>query len=226
MTTKDVRKLNMIRTVEALCNDNADIVNSNAAFANVTATLSANIASIIGTAGAQGKVITGITTDKNIDKDAITQAATDMAGIVFAYASSSNNNTLKEAVDFSYSDINRLQGDLLVTTAKNIYHAANNNLAALFSSGITDVSQAAFNNKIDAYSKSLPAHRTATSERGTQTGNLDQLMRDTINLLKEQMDKLVVVFKDLYPDFVSSYFKARIVIDAPSHPGKGEEPAK
>lgn len=224
MITKDLKRLNMLRSVEELCNANENIVSSNPAFVVAKGMLGTYIADILVTASAQGKVITGITTDKNVAKNHLVQAAADIAGLVFAYASAINNNTLKEAVDFSYTDIDKLKSDMLVATVINIYDATKVHLAVLANVGVSAAQLAELKAKTEIYSKSLPTNRTATSERSTQTDNLGVLIRDAVIIVKEQMDKLVVSFKALNPDFVSSYFNARIVIDEPSHLQKMEVP--
>ncbi len=225
MKTRDVEKLTMFRTTEGVCEDNKEIVSTNLAFSAANTSFSNKIAEIISAAKAQGKVITGITTDKNVDKDDLVQAATNIAGLVFGYASGVKNFTLKEAVNYSYSDIDKLKGDLLVTKAQDIYDSANKNLSVLGYAGVTVDSLAAYKTKIEKYSKSLPSSRTAIAEKSTHTENVEDLVREANLILTEQMDKFIVNFNETYPAFVALYWSARIVINLGGGHKKQDPPA-
>jgi hypothetical protein len=226
MNSRDLDKLTMFRTTQDVCEKYNDIVVTNAAFNAANASFSKKIEEIISAAKAQGKVITGITTDKNVDKDDLVQAAADIAGLVFGYASGANNFTLKEAVDFSFSYIEKLRGDLLVTKAQDIYDSANENLSVLGDTGITVDSLAAYKVKIDKYTKSLPSSRTAISTKSTHTANLEELVREATSILTDQMDKYIVNFNESYPAFVALYWSARIVINLSGGHKKQDTPAK
>ena len=213
MTSRNEAKLNMYRTIKQLCDDNATTVALNAAFLAAFNIYKAKLSTLITTVTSESLVIKGIAIDKAVFKKNLCQSTADIAAIIFAYASFINNNTLKQSINFSYSELFRIKDDLLAPTCQNIFNAANTNSAALVSYGITAPMLTAFQASITDYSIAVPKPRTAKSVRATYTKNIGIAMKDIDLILKEQMDKLVVAFKPNKPDFLNSYKTARIIID-------------
>ncbi len=216
MTSKEGSKLNMFRTAIQLCDNNAVIIAANPAFLRSLNALKANNNSLTATLTAESQVISGITEDKTVAKNNLVQQATDVAGIVYAYAAGSNNNTLAKQVDYSASDFRKIKDEKLAPTLQNIHDIANANVAALADFGVTPAMLTAFQTAISDYSSSVPGPRTARSVKSTYTSNIKQLLKEGDNILKTQMDKLLVTFKATNPDFVTSYKNAQKIIDASS----------
>ena len=209
-------KLKMYRATEIYCDDNAAIINSNVAFLAAYNNFKANIESIITTAQADGVPTTGITADKMNSKQKLCRMTAETAGVIYAYAVTVGDNTLKMAVDFPISDLTRMREDSLAARCQNIHDAGVANLAALADYGIM---QAALDNlqaQIDAYSADTPKTRAAISQRKTTTGNLAALFDETDTLLRDRMDRLVQTFKAAYPDFVQTYEATRRTIKPPT----------
>ena len=213
MTSRNEAKLNMYRTVKQLCDDNATTVALNPAFLAAFNIFKAKLSTLITTVTSESQVIKGVAIDKTLSKKNLCQTTTDIAAVVYAYASAINNNTLKQSVNFAYTDLFKIKDDLLAPTCQNIYGAANTNSAALVSYGITAPMLTAFQAVITDYSTAVPKPRTAKSVKATFTKNIGIAIKDIDLLLKDQMDKLVVTFKPTKPDFLNSYKTARIIID-------------
>jgi hypothetical protein len=156
-------------------------------------------------------VITGVAQDKGLEKINLCKMAVNYGGLVFAFASKAKNNTLKQSVNYSYSDLHRLKDDLLVPVVNNIYQALANNAAALQSYGITDPLLQAFKAGIERYNDTVPKPRGAQSERITTAGNIKQLIKEIDALLKNELDKLVVAIETDNPDFVATYKNCRFI---------------
>jgi len=63
--------------------------------------------------------------------------------------------------------------------------------------------------------------RTATAERMAQTESLPGLIRDASGILRNQIDRLVNLFRRSNADFVAGYRGARVIVDrAASHATK------
>ena len=101
MNSRQEAKLNMYRTVQLQCNNNSAITATNPAFTAAFAVFTAHISNIISTVSSWTQVITGVAIDKTVAKKNLSQSATDIAALVFAYASSINNNTLKQQVNYA-----------------------------------------------------------------------------------------------------------------------------
>jgi len=204
----------MYRTVQMICDDNSSTFSTNPAFVTAFKSYVTNITNIINTATSESQAISGITIDKSNAKKKLCQTASEIAGIVFAFATNTKNISLREVVNYSYSDLFKIKDDLLAPTVKNIFDAANENLTKLDSYGISTATLDSFKSTIDDYSGAVPKPRSAVSLKSTYSKNLRMLIKQTDDLLKSELDKLVISFKAYAPDFVSTYKNARIIIDA------------
>jgi hypothetical protein len=213
MTAKFESKLNMYRSVLALCDDNNAIISINREFLNNIANLRSIVTAIISTASLEGQINTGIAIDKKEGKKELCKNGADIASIVYAYASTIGNNTLKQSVNYSYSNLLKLRDDLLCPIIRNIYNVADTNKTELEAYGITGSILTTLQLLTDTYSNAVPKPTTAKAIKRTYTSNLKQLEKDADDILKNRMDKLITTFKKANPDFVSNYKNVRLIID-------------
>jgi hypothetical protein len=213
MTARTEAKLNMYRATVQICDENASITSSNVAFTKKLNAIKANIAALLNTTQLESMAITGVSLDKTELKKTLCSTATGIAAIVFAFATDTGDNTLRESVRFAYSDLYRLKDDLLAPTALVIFDAANTNVAALADYGITAATLTSFASTIDAYSAAVPNPKTAISKKKTYTANISALTKAIDKQFKEGLDKLITTYKTTNPDFISNYTNARVIID-------------
>ena len=213
MNTKQEAKLNMYRATEKHCDDNAAIIALTPAFQTAFNNFKAKIAAITTTTQQKDVALTGITVDKSSSKQTLAQIAVEIAGIVYAFASTTANNTLKQEVNFSLTTLLKTKADQLAPRCQNIHDKASANLAALADYGITPALLTNLQTAITNYAAEAPKPRTATSQRMTMNANLRNLFKEADAILRDQMDKLVVTFKTANPDFVQTYESNRIIID-------------
>jgi hypothetical protein len=206
-------KLKMYRATEKHCDDNASIIASLPAFQTALARFKAKIANILSTTQQKDVVLTGITTDKSNSKQMLCQIASDIANLVFAYADTNNNNTLKQEVNYNYTKLIKTREDQLAPRCQNIHDKALANIQNLEDFGIESHKLTNLQDAINNYQENSPKTRTATSNRKTLNANLSQLFKETDSILKNQMDKLVVAFRNNNPNFVATYETNRIIID-------------
>ena len=213
MNATQESKLNMYRATQKHCNDNAAIVATVPAFATTLTAFNSKVSAIISTAQQEDLVTKGITVDKSVAKKTLCQLATDIAAPIFAFASASSNNTLKQEVNFSFSDLLKTKDDILAPRCQNIKDLGTANLAALAPYGLTAASLTALQTTIDGYQVKVPTPRNSAAQKKTIRENLKKLIKEADTVLKEQMDKTVVGFKAAHPDFVSTYKANRVIID-------------
>lgn len=216
MTGRQESKLNMYHAVINHADDNTTIVTTILAFSTAYTSFKAIVSSLDATVQLEAQVITGIATDKKTMKQTLCQQAADIAAVVYAYATTTNNNELAEEVNFSVSDLIRLRDDQTAPTCKNIHDAANDNLAALATYGITAGMLTTFNTLITDYTSKVPATRNTVALRKTYAASIKTLFKDADNILKKVLDKLAVQFKAANLEFHDTYFNNRIIIDAPT----------
>jgi hypothetical protein len=208
-------KLKMFRATENYCSENAAIIAENIAFQTAFTEFKAKITSIVSTIQTDGVPLTGIAIDKNMMKQTLCERTSEIAGIVYAYAVTIGNHTLKAEVDCPVSSLTRLREDALAPRCQSIHDIAKLNLAELADYGVTLPMLAALQEAITKYSAESPKPRTAIAERKTTTARLAELFDETDAILKDRMDKLVVAFKAEHPDFVRTYEATRRIIKPP-----------
>ena len=158
----------------------------------------------------------GIAVDKKTLRSQLCTTATDLAALVFAYANKTKNQTLKQQVNYSVSDFKRIKDEMLAPACQNILTAANSNLAALADYGVTNLMLAALQTAIDDYSNASPSPQAAKATKKTENANMKETIKLADDVLKNEMDKLVVNFKGANPNFVDTYFNVRVIVDPKS----------
>ncbi len=213
MNAKQESKLNMYRATQKHCDDNPAIVATVPAFATTLTAFNTKLSAIISTAQQEDLVTKGITVDKLVAKKTLCQLATDVAAPIFAFASANADNTLKQEVNFSFSDLFKTKDDVLAPRCQNINDLGTANLAAMAPYGLTAASLTALQTTINGYQAKVPTPRNSAAQKKTIRENLKKLFTEADAVLKDQMDKTVVGFKTANPDFVSTYKANRVIID-------------
>lgn len=216
MTRRQEAKFKMYRVIEAWCDNNVAITSLNAAFTVALGDFKVKIVAIDAMAQQREVPITGIAVDKSSSKQQMCEAAADTAALVYAFAATRGDATLKAEVNFSVSELMRMRESSLAERCQAIHDTGAANLAALNDYGVTAAKLTALQTLIDAFTAETPKPRTAIAERKTETANLVALFKDADQILEERMDKLVVAFKAADPDFVSTYDAARRVTNPPT----------
>jgi hypothetical protein len=215
---KQEAKLNMYHVVIVRCDDNITIVDLNIAFKNAFGDFKAIVAEIDAAAQQAAVVITGIAADKSVSAVNLREKAAKTAGLIYAYAAKTGNNELKQAVNFSKTDLKNLKDAELAPVCQTIHDSGQANLAALADYGVTTAKLAALQADIDAYTAQIAKPRSAIVDRKTTKAGLKEKFSRADAVLKEQMDRLIDDFAEDHPEFVAQYKNARIIVDAKSKP--------
>ena len=212
MTKTNLSRLNMFTAVITYCNNNSATVATVQSFQTALTSLIAIVNQIHDTLQMQDNVITGIATDKRAMRAALCKQAANLGGVISAFATSTNNNELKEQVNFPVSELSRLKDEVLVARCSNIYNALNANVTALANSGITAATATTFQTAIDAYNAKIATPRNAVSLRSAHAKSLTQLFREANGILRMQMDKLAIQFIPTAANFYTAYKNNRVIV--------------
>ena len=213
MYARSEAKLNMYHSTQKHCADHPDVVASVPAFAKTFDSFNANISAIMALSQQEDLATKGITLDKATAKNLLCQLAADIAAPIFAFASATGNNKLKQEVKFTAAGLLRTKDDVLGPRCQNIKDKGTENVTALKPWGITDTSLEALQTAIDGYLAKTPTPRNSTAEKKTIRNNIKKLFAETDLLLKDQLDKIVVGVQISSPDFYATYKENRIIID-------------
>lgn len=209
-------KLSMYNAVLTHIEANPAITATVPAFATVATTLRTLYNNIVDAAQQEAQIIAGVSINKAETKINLCTEAASIAAAVYAWATSQSNYELKEQMNYSVSRLQQTKDELLVPVCNNIFSSANTNAAALAPYGITAARVTAFQTLIDEYVSVIPAPRNAASNRSAVRTTLINLFNEGDEIMKLQMDKLSVQFKNSNAAFYNAYKNNRVIINAAS----------
>ena len=224
MTTKQLNKLTTALAVEGICDANTVIIATIPAFASSYADVQSHVTNIQTLWQAQAQNTAGIAADKRQAREAMCRATVPVAGAVHAYATKTKNNTLAQAVDYSFRDLMAGRGVASAELCQNVYDAANTNLASLADYGVTAAKLALVQAAVGAYNLFITKPRETRAQHKTTTGNIQtefDLLGEALGIL----DDLIAQFAPDNQKFVDDYHNARTVVDtAASHASPAPAP--
>jgi len=213
MNANQKAKVNMVKTVVEYCDENAAIIAAVAAFVSALSQVKAKLALLDENEQLNAVSITGIAADKNDRRKTMTSFGFDVSEMLYAYASSTDNKTLKAEVDYPMSAFTRMRDSEIAVVCRTIHDRGVENVNTAKDFGINTDLLADFLTAIEAYEASLTKPRTAIGKRKTHKANIAELIREIDEILTNQMDKMMSKFRTTHPDFYETYFNLREIID-------------
>jgi len=152
--------------------------------------------------------------DKTQLRKTLCEQAATVAAAVFSFAAASNNNQLKEEVNYPISELTRQRDEMLVPICNNISAAATANIASLTTYGVTATTTGDLEDAIEDYAAIVALPRNAVTQRSAYTEAIRNLFKEADAIVKLQMDKLALQFKTANLQFYNTYKNNRIILDA------------
>ena len=207
-------KLSMYLAIKTVLMDNDSIWTGFPAFVSAVVDFGEKLEGIILAVERQETAITGVRSDKLVAQELMITSALAVSGSVFAYASATNNQTLKEAVNYSYSSLRYVRDTISAERCKIIHSQALAEVANLADYGITAATLTELDELIDSFADLLPAPRVAITSRKGATSGLVDLIKDIDLILNERLDMLMPQFKESNLEFYKHYFDSRLIAGA------------
>lgn len=196
-----------------LCDESSAIVALVPAFQTALTALKAKIAEIDETEEQSSLSIAGISADKKNFKEAACTNTVDIAGMVYAYAVATTNQTLKQEVKLSPTKLRRTGDAAFAPFCQAVHDRAFEHKTALADYGVTDELLLNLQKSINDFASAAPKPRTAIGKRKTRRTSLIQLFRELDEILNERMDALMGKFRTSHPEFYQTYFNLREIVD-------------
>ena len=188
-------------------------------FPKVTASISAINSNVAG----QSANIKGVAQNKTNLRANLNQLTLNNLTIARAWAIADNNAVLAEEFRVSESGLEKVKDDTIASYCTHRYDLVNANLAAMADYGLTPVLMTTWQDAISDYEAAVSTPREAINVRSTHTDNLKTIFDETLKLLKENIDPVMLIFKTSVPKLYQEYTKARIVIDRKGPGGGGTD---
>jgi hypothetical protein len=171
----------------------------------------------------QERRTTGSAADKQKEEDEMIAKTIEVASAVYAYASITNNNTLKDKIDYSPTALKRSRDTILRDIWQVIHDEAIGVGNSLADYGVDANDLAQLQKEIDDYAALLTAPRTAITTRVRVTAELEEKFKEGDEILHNQMDKLVETLKEREKRFYREYNRARLIIKLGSRRGGDDD---
>jgi len=206
-------KLEMFESVAAVLDKNKTAVDTLPALAEAKGEFSSLITRIIKTDNDYGTATVGKVAVKNSIESELIDALLPLKGALASLARKTKNAELSLLVKFSKSDLQRLGNTELENKATTIMEIVEANKTALANYNVDDAEIAALTGKVVAFKAATANKQTSFSGKSGARVSLTELFDDADDVLKIDIDNLMLRMKKDYPDFNNEYQAARVTKD-------------
>jgi len=160
------------------------------------------------------------TTMKYKEEDEMIQTTVQLAAAIFAFAHSTGQLDLENKVRVTPSRLRSMSDKKLETTCRNILALARTIVDSLADYGIHNEFLDKLEEAINTFSSYITRPRAQIVTRSQATRELKEHMLKANDLLRHNMDKLLLLFQDTESLFYNTYKAARTIIDLKGHKTK------
>lgn len=203
----------MADTVMKFLNDNSSIWSAKVAFSDGVTRATAAVGAVDTASDKQQTPTTGVTADKDIARNALEEATLAIADQLSALAAKTQDMDLSAQVEMTKSSLDQLLDSDLEQTAERVSSLATTNIAALADYGVTAADVTALDALRTDFAGIKTAPRQATSERVVATATVAAAIRKMRSIFRNELDKMISMFKKTTPDFYNGYFAARVIVN-------------
>jgi len=159
------------------------------------------------------KLDVGVTQKKDLLKENIASKTSMLSGILQIIATEDNDMDLVNAIKITKSDLRKLKESDIDSTVKNITTKATEKLEVLTEFGITQDVITELLTSVQDYNVLIGKPRTILSQRYAALNKIEELFDEGNTILKLKLDKAMVLFRELQPEFYQGYQSARTIVD-------------
>ena len=200
-------------TVASYLNKNNPIWNGTKAVVDTMAQLNAALGNVSQTAQDQQTPIIGEEDKKALARHDLEDEIMRLAGALCSLAAKTNDLVLAGQTELTLAQLDKMDADTLEETANRISGLATTNLAALADYNIAQADLTAFGTMITNFHNAKTGPRTAIAKRSAKTKALPPGVKSVKSILRNQLDKEMLLFKKNQPDFYAGYLVARVTVD-------------
>jgi len=216
MNDKQENKYSMYLAVVKVCDKFNASWSGVTAFAEGYVTFRGHVAKLGDLLEQQLKAITGVRKDKLAALDTMVERTLPVAGMLFAYATDTDDNTLRDSAKLTASDLRQARDSVAGERARVIHTLAVPLEGALASYGLVGGQLTALDESISTYENLVASPRMAIITRKGATADMKVEIMAADKVLKDRLDPLSLQFSESAPEFYGPYKDARIIVDTGS----------
>jgi hypothetical protein len=226
MQVKQTNRIRMFKAVEAVLDQNNSVWNGMAPFATAVNEYKQKVAATEVVAQKQETPITGATDERLAARSALEDVLFLTAEALGVLAHRAGDTDLMALTDVTPSTLHNLNDVALTNRATAIQAATVSRTTELATLQVTPENLSELTEALADFNVSKSSPRVATANRSAQTSSLPESLNDVNDILRNQLDRLVNLFRRSDPEFVASYRAARVIVDrAATHQTKPPVPA-
>jgi hypothetical protein len=212
MNTELTNRVTMYKTVSSYLDEHSSVWNTMAPLQTAFTQFKAEIAGIDTTAQQQ-EAPNGATDDKAEARDALEDVLFLACEALGVLAHTDGDHDLSALTDVTRTALDRMSAEELSNRAATVLTQANARKTSLAPLQVTQDNLDEFEQALQDFNAAKTGPRAAIVARTTQTESLSTRVRKANGILRNQIDRMVSLFKRSNPDFVSGYQSARVIVD-------------
>jgi len=206
-------KLVMFEAVEAVLSKNQTAVDTLPALAEAKEEFASLITQITDTEKKFGTVTVGKVAARDAVENDLIEALLALKGALASLARKSKNAELALLVKFTKSDLQRIGDTDLENKAATVLELIQTNKTALAAYNVDDTEIAEFTAALQAFKTATATKQTSFTGKSGARVSLSELFEAADEVLKVDLDNLLLRMKKGYPGFVNEYQAARVIKD-------------
>jgi hypothetical protein len=211
MNTLQSNKLTMYENVLDVMHTHAAAWKKTPIVAEAVKELEATIPQIRKAGAAKATSLSGVTTAKGRKKGEMAELAYRVAGLAGAYAAKADNDTLREALHFTRTQLAQCKDNSAIDRCTAIHDKVRPLLAGVEAYGVTAADLDALKAAIAAFQGLIRAKGQQRTTRTTTVQSLASLFTHADTLLKVQLDKLMLRYEPTHREFFEAYANSRVL---------------
>ena len=213
MDRRQTNRITMFKTTALNLRDNQSVWSGMTLFADAVQRLNDLIASLDEAAQSQEVPITGPAVDKASARDALEDVLFLVCEALGVLGHTGHDNDLVALVDLTPATLHRLGDEELPHRAATILDRANARKPELAGLHVTQANLDELTQAVADFNTSKQRPREAVAVRSAETGVIPELIRQTSDLLRNEIDPMVNLFRRSDSRFVAAYRSARVIVD-------------
>lgn len=154
-----------------------------------------------------------VTERKNILKKGIGAKCAILSGAMQAFAYEKGDMDLVKKVSITRSVIEKMKEQDIDASVKSMLNLLRKNLEELADYGVNEQMAIELETTLEDFNALIGKPRTLMNKKYVALDTLDKLFTETNELLKNKMDKLMLMFKETENGFYDGYERSRVIVD-------------
>jgi hypothetical protein len=212
MDTEQTNRVTMFKTVSSYLDANSSVWSGMVPLQTAVTQFKSKITAIDATVQKQ-ETPSGAAIDKSAARDALEDVLFLTCEALGVLGHTGNDHDLSALTTVTPSSLEKLDEEELSNRAANVLVEANSRKTPLATLRVTQANLDELEQKLEDFNASKANPRAATVARKAQTASLPGLIREASGILRNEIDRLVNLFRRTNADFVAGYRGARVIVD-------------